>query len=227
MECLYIPELSASSVHITVTDDEFRHGKALRLREGSTIMVSNGAGLCAETVVREFHARQMILETLTFLPAYNEAGRDFHLCIGNLDSKERLEFVVEKAVELGARSITIAITRYSSQRVHQAARLRAKAIAAMKQCRRSVLPTITVGESLKQAVQSISASTHILCDVDGTRPGSVLTDTCLCVGPEGGFHEDETDFLVSLEDLKTWKLATTRLRAETAAVAILSHAAAG
>lgn len=226
MECLYIPEFHAEMRRIEVTDDEFRHGKALRLREGSPVMVSNGTGLCAETVVTELHARHLLLDCRRLLPGYNEPIHLFHLCIGNLDNKDRLEFLVEKAVELGVRSITIVQTRYASQRKLNADRLRTKAIAALKQSRRSTLPEIASATSLSEVVGIMNADVHVLCDDHGTRPERETGTVCLYVGPEGGFHQEETSYLKSLPNMRSWRLASSRLRAETAAISALSHVAA-
>ena len=47
MECLYIPELESSSREITIEGEEFRHLRALRLREGESVMLTSGKGICA------------------------------------------------------------------------------------------------------------------------------------------------------------------------------------
>lgn len=218
----FIPEMQS----VMITDEEFRHCKALRLREESLIMISNGNGMCARTRVANVHAHSLELTPIQFLPNHNESPYRYHLCIGSLDSKDRMEFVVEKAVELGVQSVMIVSTRYSSKKVYNRERLLTKAIAAMKQSCRAHLPDVSIHASLRDALKEISAEDHILCDENGTAPGEIKSETCLYVGPEGGFHENEIELIRALPNSDNWKLSHSRLRAETAALAALSHIAA-
>jgi 16S rRNA (uracil1498-N3)-methyltransferase len=225
MECLYIPEYSSDQATLSIHGEEYRHCRALRLREGESILVSNGSGLCATATVLSWHKDHVVLQRVEVLPLYRESAKQFHLCIGVLDSKERSEFVVEKAVELGATSITFASTRYASKRRHSMERFRSKAIAALKQCCRAVLPSITLATSLSDAITTIGADHHVICDTNGSTPQSISNNTCIYIGPEGGFNDDEIALLRTLHGVDVWHLGNARLRAETAAMAALSHAA--
>lgn len=102
MECLYTAELSTGMKTVRITDsDELRHAKALRLRKGERAMLTNGRGLCAIAVLNCMENSTISFAILEELPGFGETGRRIGLALGILDSRERMEFAVEKATELG------------------------------------------------------------------------------------------------------------------------------
>ncbi|MBL7999625.1 MAG: 16S rRNA (uracil(1498)-N(3))-methyltransferase [Candidatus Kapabacteria bacterium] len=227
MECLYAEKLSNTTTQWTVEGDEFRHARALRLRIGNSVILSNGTGLCATAVVQSSSLQSYMLEITALHPNHNELPYSVHCAIGTLDDKERMEWLIEKAVELGVSNISFLATRYSSQTILKESRLLAKSIAAMKQCKRAILPAIRTGvkldelleQSVKNNMQCILASDH------GASPALLPKNTVVFIGPEGGFDETEMQKIQSVHHISEWRLGASRLRAETAALAALSYIA--
>jgi 16S rRNA (uracil1498-N3)-methyltransferase len=233
MECLYTPHLLETAQTLALGDEARSHARALRLREGERVLLSNGAGLCARASIHTIRSNEVLCALHEILPEYGELPYRLILALGILDNRERMEFSIEKAVELGVSEIVPLLTqhseRYAANRI-KPERMIAKALAAMQQSHRARLPQIHAPmsvEALRNSLQTLlpNDSAIILADVDGQSPHPLParnTSICLCVGAEGGFSEGERDLLKQDQRTVAWKLAPRRLRAETAAIMGLS-----
>lgn len=224
MECLYAPDLEPSSTNVLLTGDEAQHARALRLRAGEQILLSNGRGYCAEATVEGIHKHDVLCRLRRILPEHRELPYHVFLALGVLDNRERMEFALEKAVELGASDFVPLLAKHSERDRTKPERLFAKALAAMKQSHRARLTHLHEPMTPQALLTMLPAETRIvLADTEGQKPYPYHAESvCLCVGPEGGFSEEEQMLL--RDDARTvlWTLAQTRLRAETAALSGLS-----
>lgn len=225
MECLYVPELEEELQALKLQGAEFQHLKALRLHPGDSILLSNGKGLCATAQVEHLAKDHAALNIEQLLPMMGESRQHRILALGILDNRERMEFALEKAVELGVSEIYPLLCRFSQRRVLQTSRLEAKAIAALKQCKRSVLPKLHPPMTVEQCCQTIEVEHIILCDAEGNQPAPLSGSVCLMIGPEGGFSPEEQGRILQCsqegKSVQKWTLAHRRLRAETAAIVAL------
>ncbi|HPD33686.1 MAG TPA: RsmE family RNA methyltransferase [Candidatus Kapabacteria bacterium] len=220
MECLYCPDFNQNNSIIKLPEDELKHLKVLRLKEGEDIFVSNGKGLITHSRV-EFNNREPLIVPIEFLPNYGELKHSITIAICQIQYREKLEFLIEKAVELGVTEIIIIHCDYSQKFNIQQERLKNKAIAALKQSHRSVLPSIKLEKSLSSFILNYNkALIPILLDEKGKNPleEMIKQDSILFVGCEGGFSAKELEAIGKIEHLHRWNLGTRRLRAETAAI---------
>jgi 16S rRNA (uracil1498-N3)-methyltransferase len=143
----------------------------------------------------------------------------------------RLDWVVEKATELGAAALLPVMTARTQPERLNRERLRALAIAAAEQCERLSVPDIAIPEPLDRVVAAWPAGRRlVLCDESGAGMpiAEVLAgfprqaSAALFVGPEGGFTDRELDALGKLPIVTRVGLGPRVLRAETAAVAALA-----
>ncbi len=225
MECIYYKNLENNSGTFIPSPEECKHLKALRLAENENIFVTNGNGLMAECTQNRLDKNTFELEPVKFLPLKGEAQINYSLAIGRLSNRDRMEFAIEKAIELGAKQIYIIDADHSERLKLTDERLEAKAIAAMKQCKRAFLPQIHNNIKLNQLLTLRSNIQFILLDEHGSTPNDVSgenLDIVLLVGPEGGFSTEEFD-LINKQNVIKWKLGLRRLRAETAALCGLSY----
>jgi 16S rRNA (uracil1498-N3)-methyltransferase len=143
----------------------------------------------------------------------------------------RLDWVVEKATELGAAALLPVMTARTQPERLNRERLRALAIAAAEQCERLSVPDIAIPEPLDRVVAAWPAGRRlVLCDESGA--GMPIAEAlagfprqapaALFVGPEGGFTDRELDALGKLPIVTRVGLGPRVLRAETAAVAALA-----
>lgn len=224
MDHLYTPLVNEHDVLVPIDEGIQRHADALRLRTGDHILVYNGRGLVAncrcERIEKEI--RLHIVGHRLYDPPVS-----LWLAMGVLDHRERFEFAVEKAVELGATKISPLTTTYAQYHRSPLVRLEAKAQAALTQSGNPWLPEVTEQQTIEQILASTPdeaiiilgdarAAAPSLSDLDAARPMVVF------VGPEGGFSQDEVETIKGDSRCRTWSVGTHRLRAETAAVALLS-----
>jgi 16S rRNA (uracil1498-N3)-methyltransferase len=145
--------------------------------------------------------------------------------------RARLDWLIEKATELGAGSlIPVQTTRTQSERLNPE-RLRGIAIAAAEQSDRLSVPQIGAGASLSELIDRWPDGRHlIVCDETGAGlpMAEALTGlspempAAVLIGPEGGFAETELDALGKLPIVTRVGLGPRVLRAETAALAALA-----
>jgi len=145
--------------------------------------------------------------------------------------RARLDWLVEKATELGAAALVPVMTgRTQPERLNRE-RLRALAISAAEQSERLSVPDIAIPEPLDRVLAAWAPGRRlVLCDESGAgmpiaqalAGWSPDTPAALLVGPEGGFTDRELDALGKLPIVTRVGLGPRVLRAETAAVAALA-----
>ena len=222
MECIYYPQLSGEDHKIEIFDQEFRHIKALRLKSGDSVSLSSGTGLLATALINEINKKSCILEIMDVCEDYLPE-QELGMALGILDNRDRFEFAVEKAVELGVSRIIPLICDFSQKRKVNTDRLRKKIIAAMKQCKRAYLPTVEEPMALEELIDVYSGDwDFILADINGGCINEIDKNSIILIGPEGGFSPNEFKLLYDIKNLKQLWLSNKRLRAETAAIAAVT-----
>jgi 16S rRNA (uracil1498-N3)-methyltransferase len=152
----------------------------------------------------------------------NELPIELNLALAVPNKPAKLEFILEKAVELGVRNIYLIKTEFS-QFAHQLRldRLEKIILEATEQSERAILPQLQSFHSLKQFLASkpenlcvaLERSEQSL-DLLTTELSSSLT---LLIGPEGGFSPSERQLLTD-HNIQHYKLGGSILRMETAAL---------
>jgi 16S rRNA (uracil1498-N3)-methyltransferase len=225
MECLFTPHIFDEKNSVRIEGDEFKHVKALRLKDKEQVLITNGQGktcLCELFAVEKEYADFLIIERYENL---NENTYSLTLAVALLSSRERFEFAVEKAVELGVNQIIPLYSKFTQKMKFKRPRIEAKVIAALKQSKRSVLPYIADLTKFDKLFKSLDNYDNvILFDESGDLPeGENLgNNIILLIGPEGGFEDEEMKKLLSSAKSKIWNLGKRRLRTETAVVNALS-----
>ena len=225
MECLYLPEENFSiRQNVTVTDEEFRHIKALHLRENSLFAISNGVGGIATAKITAISKREAEAE-ITGIKIIEKPKISLSLALGILDNRERFEFALEKAVELGATDFIPLASHYAQRNSTNTERLKNKAIAALKQSIHPYVINIHEPTAISDLLKNENSAFY-LADEDAESPlklSTSLKNIVLVVGPEGGFSTEEIKLIKSNSASSTFKMGDFRLRAETAAIVGLSQ----
>ncbi|WP_299866828.1 16S rRNA (uracil(1498)-N(3))-methyltransferase [uncultured Hoeflea sp.] len=142
----------------------------------------------------------------------------------------RLDYLVQKATEMGVGRITPVFTDHTQLHKVNAARLGANILEAAEQCGNLAIPELGEARGLDALLQSWNPARRIIfCNESqaGDNPLPVLKtvkerDLALLVGPEGGFSDAERTLLTSLPFVTAIPLGPRILRADTAAVAALT-----
>lgn len=214
--------------HIELTGQEAVHAsKVLRRQPGDGITVVDGQGGWYEGTIIQITKKTVTIEVVSSENRLQKQPR-LVLGLGIIKKRSRLEFAVEKAVELGVSSVVLFRSEHTIKEKVRPDRLESIALSAMKQSMQAWLPEIKVYESLGEVIRDHANYTLLAAhekteaepgvEEDFRQPG----DTLLLIGPEGGFSDDEIDFIKSKEG-ELVSLGKNRLRTETAAVVLLSQ----
>ena len=196
----------------------------LRLKTGDRVRLFNGRDGEWETAIVQITKKNLTLEVVRQLRV--QAREPGPVLMFAPIKKARMDFLVEKAVELGASVLFPVITRHTQQGKLNIDRLHAQVIEAAEQCERLTLPEIREPQPLSDAL-SYATDTLFLADERGGGQSLVNLDVAgksvaLLVGPEGGFSVDERSRILALDQVVAIDLGPRILRAETAVLAGLA-----
>ncbi len=224
MNHLYTPLVNEHDVLVPVDEGLQRHADALRLRTGDHVLVYNGRGLVANC--RCERADKDLRLHVVGHRLYDQPV-PLWLALGILDHRERFEFAVEKAVELGVTRISPLQTSFVQYARSPITRLASKAQAALTQSGNPWLPEISEQMAIADILASAPEEAIIILG-DANAPAPSMSDVeamrpvVILVGPEGGFAQEEIEMIKGDSRCRPWSVGSHRLRAETAAVALLS-----
>ena len=201
----------------------------LRLPPGGGVLVFNGReGEWHGTL--ETAGKRVLAVRLAAQTRPQEGGPDLHYLFAPL-KRARLDYMVQKAVEMGVARLAPVMTRHTQAERVNAARMRANAIEAAEQCGVLRVPEIAAPAALTEALAGLAPQrVLIFCDEDApiADPAAALaaaagsTALAVLVGPEGGFAEEERAMLLARPNIVRLALGPRILRADTAAVAALA-----
>jgi len=230
---LFVSEALINGTVVVVEGDRARYlGRVLRLRTGDPITVFDGTGPEWPATIENMTKSTVTLQVGDSREAGTESPLKIHLVQG-VSRGERMDFVVQKATELGVKRITPVLTEYGVVKLDgdRAAKRREHwagvAVSACEQSGRTRPPLIDAPISLKQWFGAKPAG----ADVDLIlRPGAgtplagataPATKACILVGPEGGFSDTEYED-AEVAGFDAVSLGPRILRTETAAAAALA-----
>ena len=235
MRRFFIEEMTETTGTARITGAEFTHlKKVLRLSVGADVVLFNGRGLVTQAVIVEMGDNFAEVRITGPCPQTRESPVEITLLQAFVKG-DKPEFIIQKATELGASAISFYTTERTvplAPNPKREARWRKISIGAAKQCRRGVLPRISVAGSLAKVLaewESRGALKLALWEgvseagtiKEALRSGSGAEGVVVLVGPEGGFSKDEVD-AAARAGFRIVGLGPRILRAETAAVAALA-----
>lgn len=222
-EHVFVPTAVQGQKTLSLTSDEKHHlMRVLRMREGDIVTAVNGNGVGFQCRI----GQDGRLDVHEELMEYGEELRSSVLCCANMKSDSQRE-IVETATCLGVRRIIFFDSERSEAKWDhdKPAKLARVAVAAMKQCGRSRLPTIEYFQNLSLLLNELCEScacfaAHPLASEpsNSVRDVSSTTAKALFVGAEGGFSDREIELLES-KNVQMLDLGIRRLRTELAVTA--------
>lgn len=221
---LYLDQPLREGQSLTLSRGQAHYlGSVMRLSPGGEVAVFNGRDGEWRARIEALGKRDGALEPLEQVRP-QMTPPDVTLAFAPI-KKERTDFIVEKATELGVARIAPVLTEYSNTGRINRDRLEAHAIEAAEQCGGTYVPEISELRPLAKFLDSLGERRLIFCDemqagvsVSPVSPAPVA----ILIGPEGGFSEAERSKLRSLPNVETLSLGPRILRADTAAVAALT-----
>ncbi len=230
MNLFYAPPEQCADDVIYLRDDEAHHvAHVLRYKTGDAISVVDGKGSWFDGEIITISKKEVAITVKKSRHLVVEKKLKHRiLALGLIKNRQRLEFAVEKAVELGATGIVLFQSQNTEREKVRMDRLDLIAISAMKQSLRAWLPEVRFLSSISNLVEEYRDCHMLLAHEkhDGTaevKPEWLNNDRILVlIGPEGGFTDDEVESLTQ-SGAELVSLGEYRLRAETAAIAFLAR----
>lgn len=206
--------------------DEAAHAvRVLRLKAGDEIVLIDGEGCFYEAQVTVASSHRCLYSISRVLPQPRQWEGRVHLAIAPTKISDRIEWLVEKATEIGIDELSLLDCRFSERHQMKSARLEKIIVAAMKQSHKARKPLLHEMISFRQFVENHKEGrryiAHCYDDVPRTNlfdelrstPGT--QDALVMIGPEGDFSIDEVRQAVAAGFVSV-DLGESRLRTETA-----------
>lgn len=226
---LYVTQPLSEGAQITLPREASHYLiEVMRLTAGDALAVFDGQNGEWEATIDDPHRKQAKLTARQQLRP-QEAVPDLWLLFAPI-KHGRIDFIAEKACELGVAHVKPVITRRTIVARVPVERLKANMVEAAEQCGRTALPTLAEPVQLEKLLADWPEDRLLLfCDETGGRPMlEALKErprgapAAILIGPEGGFTDDERRMIRSLPSAVPLSLGPRILRADTAAVAAIS-----
>jgi 16S rRNA (uracil1498-N3)-methyltransferase len=226
---LYVATPLAAGVMVEATRAQVNYlVNVLRLGDGDEILVFDGAHGEWRAALRSAGKKQCRFDVLEQTRPQSD-GPDLHYVFAPV-KRARLDFMVEKATELGVSEIRPVITRRTNAARVKLERMEANAIEAAEQCGVLRVPAIRQPEKLEAVLRDWPHDRRLIyCDENApvSSPLDALRDCpagplAVLIGPEGGFEQEERTMLQKLPYVTPISLGPRVMRADTAALAALA-----
>lgn len=219
----YVPD-AANQTELPA--EEAMHAlRVLRLKGGDEIFLMDGVGNFYRAQVTIAATRNCYYEILEQLPQERQWQGKVHLAIAPTKMLDRIEWMIEKATEVGVDEVSFLNCQFSERRLMKTTRLDKIAVSAVKQSHKAWKPVLNEMTSFKsfiaQPIEGRKYIAHCYEEVprsylfDELRDSSNTEDATVLIGPEGDFSIDEVKKAVEA-GWKSVHLGKSRLRTETA-----------
>ena len=222
----YVPE--ASELHELPEEEALHAVRVLRLKEGDEMMLMDGQGTFFPAVVTMASGKHCFYDIKATHPQQRQWQGHLHLAIAPTKMMERMEWLAEKATEIGFDELSLLDCRFSERRVVKTARLEKIVVSAMKQSRKAWKPVINEMQSFDALLTSHTEGNRFIAHCYEEVPRKNLFEelshadlqvpSLVLVGPEGDFSIDDVYKAVDAGFVSV-DLGKCRLRTETAGLA--------
>ncbi len=224
MPTFFSPGLQPGQLTYQLPEDESKHAvRVLRLSLGDAVELVNGQGSIFQAAVAQADAKRCELrlvaeQQVPRRPTYT------HVAVAPTKNLDRMEWLVEKAVEVGIERLTFLRCARSERRELKLERLEKIAISALKQSGQAWLPQLDELIDFEKFIPTIDPATTFIAHLEeGERTAlahviAAAPSSCVLIGPEGDFTPAEIELALS-RGVRPVTLGASRLRTETAALA--------
>ena len=219
----YVPDALTAT---ELPPDEAMHAlRVLRMKIGDEMVLMDGQGNYYRAEVTLAHTKHCLYEIKEQMPQERQWQGHIHLAIAPTKMMERIEWMTEKAVEVGVDEISFLNCQFSERRLVKIPRLEKIMISAVKQSHKAwatqLNEIVNFDTFIKQPREGHKYIAHCYEEVprtylfDELQKTSATDDTTVLIGPEGDFSIDEVRQAVA-EGYISVHLGKSRLRTETA-----------
>ena len=213
----YAPELNPESQEFVLNEEESKHCvRVLRKEVGDLIELLDGKGGGYVAEITAANPKKCSLSIIRYV--FHPPTTTVHLAVAPTKNMDRMEWLVEKATELGCTHISFLQTKRTERSSINMERLTKIAVAAMKQSKRTYLPQLDGPIPFVEFVQTFPGGWMAHClDHEKRHELNGSVERRILIGPEGDFTQEEITAALS-NGYKAITLGEARLRTETAAL---------
>ena len=213
----------------SLSSEETKHiTKSLRLKEGAYIWITDGKGTLAKVVLTKILKECCFVEIIERTFCKKSTQKQLHIAVAPTKNPDRMEWLVEKAVEIGVSQISFIICEHSERKNVDLNRLNRIAIAALKQSKGMWLPelkTVSFSQFINENRAIIADKFIAYCDekeeaVEISHIKYQQKDAVFFIGPEGDFTPSEVS-IAKENGFQLISLGEKILRTETAALFVV------
>ena len=218
----YAPDIEISG---TLPESDSAHcARVLRMHSGDEIEVVDGRGHLLRCRILDAHPKRTSVEVITRADLPKVWPGSITVAIAPTKHNDRMEWLIEKLVEIGIDRIVPLRCRYSERKEINVERLNKIAVSAMKQSLKAILPIIEPMTPFAEFIRSCTIGQRFIAYCDPSIPRLLMateyrpaSDTIILIGPEGDFSPEEITAALNA-GWKPISLGDNRLRTETAAL---------
>lgn len=220
---LYIGNINGNFAELSLEESQ-HFSKVLRGKIGQEIYVTDGLGKFAKGNVAQINSKSIEVELTEIQENFEQRPYKIHVAIAPTKNMERIEFFLEKAVEIGIDEITFLKTFHSERKNVNLERCQKIVYAAVKQSLKAYVPKINDLTKFSDFIKINHSENKLIahCDSNFERKEfqkiiQPKTDYLILIGPEGDFSKEEIQ-LAEQNRFTGISLGNQRLRTETAAL---------
>lgn len=225
MELFYSDNIVGDTIILNAAESRHCY-KVLRKNIGDSVNVVDGSGILYNGEIILIDKDTCKIHIKKIQKNFNKKNYYIHIAISPIKNHERLEFFIEKSIEIGVDEISFIKCQRTLRNNIKLNRIRNIAISAMKQTLKAKLPKINGIESFSSFIENCNSGSKFICHLENDNRKNLFTfkesilelkNSCVLIGPEGDFTNEE--ILVSEKiGFNAISLGESRLRTETAGI---------
>jgi 16S rRNA (uracil1498-N3)-methyltransferase len=222
----YEPQIKLGTTNFTCSEETSKHcAQVLRMQGGDILQITNGVGDIFEATILEAHKRNTTVQIIQE-HTVAAASQKIILGISILKNAVRLEWLFEKATEMGVHSIVPLLCERTIHERFKTDRMSNIIQSAMIQSQQAWLPYLSQPISFKDFIHQYNAADKYIAHCEPSNKTSIKDlpnskDLVIAIGPEGDFTPSEIEMAIEA-NYQPIGLGPTRLRTETAGLFALS-----
>ena len=224
MQVFYAPEISGE-IYL-LDENESKHLiKVLRMRAGMPVKLIDGKGNLYDGEIEDDNYKRCSIRITGITRDFEKRNYNLHIAISPLKNPERLEWFVEKSVEIGIDTITPLLCQNTEKQIIKASRLNSIIISAMKQSIKGYRTQLNEPVNFSDFVSIGQTGEKMIAHCNMSFERNKISDiykkskkAVILIGPEGDFSPEEIKLAAANEFIGI-SLGNSRLRTETAGVA--------
>ena len=193
------------------------------MEEGDLMKIVDGKGGLYTCKITDPHYKRCQIQIVEEIQAFEKPTHYIHIAIAPTKNLDRMEWFMEKCVEIGVQEITFLLCHYSERKSLKLERLEKIAISAMKQSLKAYLPILNDLVPFDDFVKNNTQSSKMIAHLEEDNRQNIASikhsaaDYCMLIGPEGDFSKEEIELSYQY-GFQAVTLGNARLRTETAGI---------